>query len=51
MVSAYQHKTLEEIKVLIEKELLDPTTIIDYHTALHGEDHFEHEEHKKAVRN
>ena len=48
-VSAYQHKTLEEIKTLIEKELLDPKTTIEYQTALHREYHFEHEKHMKAV--
>ena len=48
-VSAYQHKTLDDSKVLIEKDLLDPKTIIDYQTALHREDHFDHEQHTKAV--
>ena len=49
MVSVYQHKTLEEIKSLIEKDLLDPNTIIAYQTALHREDHYDHDKHTAAV--
>ena len=45
-VTAYQHKTLEEIKTLIENDLLDHNTITSYHTTLHREDHFKHEEHE-----
>ena len=48
-VSAYQHETLEDIKVLIERDLLDLETIIEYQTALHREDRFEHEKHIEAV--
>ena len=48
-VSAYQHKTLEDIKVLIESDLLDPNTIFEYQTALHREDHYDHEQHSEAV--
>ena len=44
-VSAYQRKSLEDIKVLIEKELQDQKTIVEYQTALHREDHFDHEKH------
>ena len=48
-VTAYQHKTLEQIKTLIEQNLLEPKTIIDYQTALHREDHFDHEQHMREV--
>ena len=49
LVSAYQYKTLEEIKTLIEEDLLNPATIIAYQTALHREDHYDHEQHTAAV--
>ena len=49
LVSAYQHKTLEEIKKLIEEKLLSPESIFDYQETLQRTDLFEHEEYDAQI--
>ena len=49
LVSVYQHKTLEEIKVLIEEKLLSPESIYDYQETLQRTDLFEHEKHEEQI--
>ena len=49
LVSAYQHKILEEIKALIEEKLLSPETIFDYQETLQRTELFDHEKYEEAI--
>ena len=49
LVSAYQHKTLEEIKGLIEEKLLSPESIFDYQETLQRTDLFDHEDYEERI--
>ena len=51
LVSVYQHHTLEQIKELIEKNLLDPETIFAYQEAIHRTDLWDHEAYDKNIAN
>ena len=49
IVSVYQHKTLFEIKDMLEKELLSADALLGFQAWAHREEHFAHAEHQEQV--